>query len=442
MSEPARAGATPEQLEVGRSIHRFAEELYPICRSITGDGVRETLRRIAQRIPIDVHEVPSGTEVLDWTVPSEWNIRDAWVKNAAGERVIDFGQHNLHVVNYSVPIRERMTLAELEPHLHTLPDRPDWIPYRTSYYNETWGFCLSERQLQSLRAADRGEVYEVVIDSSLEPGHLTYGELLLPGDSDREIVLSSHICHPSLCNDNLSGVGIAVHLAQLLGELPHRHSIRFLFIPGTIGSITWLARNRERADRIAHGLTLVCLGDASPVTFKKTFGGEAELDRVVPRVLEESGVACDVIDFFPYGYDERQFNSPGFRLPFGSLLRGRHGEFPEYHTSGDDPSFVQPEHLAESFEIARRVVAALDANRRYRSLAPYAEPQLGKRGVYRAMGGESNPGELQMAILWMLSCADGEHDLIAVGERSGLGLDTLARAAEVLLEQALLEVVD
>lgn len=437
MAEPVRAVRSPEQLEVGRSIHRFARDLYPICRSITGDGVRETLRRIGERIPIEVHEVPSGTPVLDWTVPNEWNIDEAWVENASGERVIDFRQHNLHVVSYSTPVHARMSRAELEPHLHSLPDHPDWIPYRTSYYDETWGFCLSEHARQAL---PEGE-YEVRIASTLGPGHLTYGELLLPGESESEILLSSHVCHPSLANDNLSGLGIAVHLAQLLQEAPRHHSIRFLFIPGTIGSITWLARNRERVDRVAHGLTLVCLGDGSPITYKRTFGGDRAIDRVVPRVLADSGVPHDVIDFFPYGYDERQFNSPGFRMPVGSLLRGRHGEFAEYHTSGDSLEFVKPEHLAESFEVCRRIVEALDAHRCYRSLAPYAEPQLGKRGIYRAMGGASNPGDLQMATLWWLACADGEHDVSALAERSKLPLAVLAEAADILVEQGLLEPV-
>lgn len=431
-------GAPAASLDVGRSIHRFAEELYPICRSITGDGVRETLGRIAERIPIEIHEIPSGTEVLDWTVPREWNIRDAFIANADGERVVDFRAHNLHVVNYSVPVDARMSLKELRPHLHTLPDHPDWIPYRTSYYNETWGFCLSENQL---RALPDGE-YRVRIDSTLEPGALSYGELLLPGDSDREILISTHVCHPSLCNDNLSGVGIAVHLAQMLSEVPHRHSVRFLFIPGTIGSITWLARNRAGIERVAHGLTLVCLGDGSPITYKRTFGADRELDRVMPFVLEESGLPHDVIDFFPYGYDERQFNSPGFRMPVGSLLRGRHGEFPEYHTSADDPAFVRPEYLAESFGVVRRALEVLDRNRRYRSLAPFGEPQLGKRGIYRAMGGDSNPADLQMAILWVLACADGEHDLIEVTRRSGIGLDVVARAAAVLEEHDLVEAID
>jgi len=422
------------------SLYGLIEELYPLCRSITGDGVRETLRVIGRRLPIEVQvqEVPSGTPVLDWTVPREWNIRDAYVKNAAGERVIDFRAHNLHVLNYSVPIHTRMSLEALREHLHTLPEQPDWIPYRTSYYAESWGFCLSENQLRSL---PEGE-YEVLIDSSLEPGSLTYGELFLPGERDEEILFSTHVCHPSLCNDNLSGISLAVHLARALSESRRRYSYRFLFIPGTIGSITWLARNREIVPRIAHGLTLVCLGDRSKLTYKKTFGGDQAIDRVVPHVLGELGEDFDVIDFFPYGYDERQFNSPGFRMPVGSLMRGRHGEFPEYHTSADDLAFVSREKLADSFDVCRRIVDVLEGNRRYRSLSPWGEPQLGKRGIYKAVGGDRSPGELQMAILWLLACADGEHDLLAVARRSAVEFDLLRRAADLLIAHDLIEAVE
>ncbi len=423
---------------VADSLYGLMEELYPLCRSITGDGLRETLRVIGRRIAIEIHEVPSGTPVLDWTVPREWNIHDAFVKNAAGERVIDFRAHNLHVVNYSVPVRTRMSLEALREHLHTLPEQPDWIPYRTSYYAESWGFCLSENQLRSL---PEGE-YEVVIDSSLEPGSLSYGELFLPGEQEEEILFSTHVCHPSLCNDNLSGISLAVHLAQALSNSRRRYSYRFLFIPGTIGSISWLAGHREVVPRVTHGLTLVCLGDRSKLTYKKTFGGDQAIDRVVPHVLGERGEDFDVIDFFPYGYDERQFNSPGFRMPVGSLMRGRHGEFPEYHTSADDLAFVSREKLADSFDVCRRIVDVLEGNRRYRSLSPEGEPQLGKRGIYKALGGDRSPGELQMAILWLLACADGANDLLAVARRSGMEFDLLRRAADLLVTHDLIEATD
>jgi aminopeptidase-like protein len=418
----------------GGEIYALCEELYPICRSITGDGLRETLRIIARHLPIEVVEVPSGTPVLDWTVPPEWNVRDAYVADASGRRVIDFRRHNLHVVNYSTPIAARMPLAELRPHLHTLPDHPDWIPYRTSYYAESWGFCLTQRALDALPDGE----YEVRIDSTLAPGHLTYGELVLPGEIDDEILISTHVCHPSLADDNLSGIALSVFLARALqARGGRRHTFRFLYAPGTIGAITWLAKNRERAARIKHGLTLTCLGDAHPFTYKRTVAGRAAIDRAAAHVLGHVGLPHQMIDFFPYGYDERQYGSPGFRLPVGSLMRGRHGQFPEYHTSADNLSFISPERLAESAQVLSQIVGVVEGDRRYRNLQPYGEPQLGKRGLYRAMGGTSIP-DLQFAMLWVLNLSDGEHSLLDVAERSGLRFESIRAAADLLREHALL----
>jgi aminopeptidase-like protein len=295
------------------AMHRLVADLYPLCRSITGDGLRDTLRGVGRILPLTLREVPSGTRVFDWTVPPEWNIRDARVKSSRGARVIDFRRSNLHVVGYSVPVRARLSLAELKPHLHTLPDHPDWIPYRTSYYEEGWGFCLSHRELGALPEDE----YEVCIDSSLEPGHLTYGECVLPGTTAEEVLISCHVCHPSLCNDNLSGVVVAAFLGRALAARPHRYTYRFLFIPGTIGSITWLAHNEARVERIRHGLVLSCLGDVGRPTYKKSRRGDAEVDRVVHHVLAARGGAHAIVDFTPCGYDERLFCSPGFDLPVG-----------------------------------------------------------------------------------------------------------------------------
>ncbi len=418
----------------GGAIGALIEALYPICRSITGDGVRETLRIIGRHIPIEVTEVPSGTAVLDWTVPPEWNIRDAYVADAGGRRVIDFQRHNLHVVNYSIPVRARMSLAELRPHLHTIAAHPDWIPYRTSYYAESWGFCLTQRQLDGMGDGP----YDVVIDSTLAPGHLTYGELVLPGEIEDEILISSHVCHPSLADDNLSGVAIATLLAKALAARPRRrHTFRFVFAPGTIGAITWLARNRDRAARIKHGLTLTCLGDEHPFTYKRSVGGRAPIDRAAAHVLAQDGAAHQLIDFFPYGYDERQYGSPGFRLPVGSLMRGRHGMFPEYHTSADNLTFVSAEHLAESASIVSEILDVVDGDRRYRNLQPYGEPQLGKRGLYRAIGGTNIP-DLQMAMLWVLNQSDGETSLLLIAERSGIRFSVIQAAADLLRDHDLL----
>ena len=429
MPEAPRPAATPDS-----ELMELVRELYPICRSITGDGVRQTLAILGRYARLQASELPSGTPVLDWTVPREWNIKDAWIKNAAGERVVDFQRSNLHVVNYSAPVRGRFLLSELRPHLHSLPAQPEAIPYRTSYYDETWGFCLTQQQLEALPDGE----YDVCIDSSLEDGSLTYAEVVLPGESQQEILVSSHICHPSLANDNLSAVAICALLARELGQQSRRHyTLRFVFAPGTIGAIAWLAQNRQTAARIQHGLTLTCLGDGHPFTFKRTFSGQNVVDRVARLVLAASGHAHKLVDFFPYGYDERKYNSPGFRLPVGSLMRGRHGEFPEYHTSLDNLSFVHAERLGESYGVLRDILHTLDANRTYRNLQPFAEPQLGKRGLYRAVGGTNIPG-LQFAMLWVLSMSDGSHSLLDVVERSGLTFREVEAAASLLLEHQLL----
>ncbi len=418
---------------LGREIHAFVREAYPICRSITGDGVRRTLELVKRHAPIEVREVASGTEVFDWTVPPEWNVRDAWVKDARGERVIDFRRHNLHLLNYSVPIHRTMPLAKLREHLFTLPEKPDLIPYRTSYYRERWGFCLAHRQLESLEEGD----YEVFIDSTLEPGHLTWGELFLPGASEETVLVSTHLCHPSLANDNLSGIGVCAFLAAEVAKLERRFSYRFLFIPGTIGSITWLATNDAAARRVRHGLVAANLGHGD-FHYKRSRKGGAEVDRAVARVLEDSGQPYEIEDFSPYGYDERQYCSPGFDLAVGSLSRTPWGRYPEYHTSADNPDLVRPELLGASLERYLEVVRVLETDRRYRNLMPHCEPQLGKRGLYPSIGGAAGQ-EKQLALLWVLNQSDGGHSLLDVAERSGMRYAAILEAAEALLEAGLLE---
>ena len=327
-----------------------------------------------------------------------------------------------------------MSLAELRPHLHALPDHPDWIPYRTSYYAETWGFCLRQRQLDALTDGE----YEVCIDATLSPGHLSYGELVLAGDSSDEILLSTHVCHPSLCNDNLSSIAVATALARELAARPRRRwTYRFIFAPGTIGAIAWLAQHRDVVPRIHAGMTLTCLGSAHPFTYKQTLGADAEIDRAAALVLRDRDPADQVIAFFPYGYDERQYNSPGFRAPVGSLMRGRHGMFPEYHTSADDLAFVSAERLVESLAVVRAIIDVLEGNRRYRNLAPDGEPQLGKRGLYRATGGTAIP-DLNLAMLWVLTLSDGKHGLLDIAERARLPFATIRVAADHLRDASLL----
>lgn len=421
-------------LKSGRDLYDFSAELYPICRSITGAGVRDTLARIRERIPLTVHEVPTGTPVFDWTIPMEWSIRDAYIKDRFGRRLVDFHASNLHVVGYSVPIHQQMRLSDLRPHLFSLPDHPDWIPYRTSYYKETWGFCVTQRQLERF---DDGEEYEVCIDSALAPGSLTYGECMLDGEESDEVLIACHVCHPSLCNDNLSGLVVATALAQELQHRPRRYSYRFLFVPGTIGSITWLSRNESVVDRIRHGLVLACIGDAGPFTYKQSRRGNAEIDQTVAHVLSEADVKHRIDPFSPYGYDERQFCSPGFNLPVGCLMRSPHGEFPEYHTSADNLDVISPETLAESFSIALAVLETLERNRTYLNLNPKCEPQLGKRGLYRAIG--ATGASREMALLWVLNLSDGSHSLLDISRRSKLPFAAIRDAALALHDHGLLQ---
>lgn len=418
---------------VGSDMHRFMAELYPICRSITGDGLRETLRRIGEHIPLEIHEVPTGTEVLDWTVPKEWNIRDAYIKGPSGERVVDFHEHNLHVVGYSVPVDVRMPLSDLKGHIHTLPDRPDLIPYRTSYYSDAWGFCMQDERLRQLPDGE----YEVRIDSTVEPGSLSYGEVHLPGEIEDEVLISSHCCHPSLANDNLSGIALATWLAEHLQGLPHRYSYRFLFVPGTIGPITWLAQNEDLVHRIEHGLVVTGVGDPGPFTYKRSRRGNAPIDRAAVHVLEHSGRPHRIVDFSPYGYDERQYCSPGFDMAVGSLTRTPHGEYPVYHTSGDDLEFVRPDALTESLGIYLRILDVLEKDDAYLNLQPKGEPQLGRRGLYPSVGAQGVAPEL-MTRLWVLNLSDGRHTLLDIAERAGMPFEAVRDAARLLADAGLL----
>jgi len=424
---------TIDLAKAGAELYALARELYPVCRSITGDGIRETLRTIRREIPLQIHEVRSGTKVFDWEVPKEWNIRDAYIKDASGRRIVDFHEHNLHVVNYSVPVQAEISLEELQPHLHSLPDHPDRIPYRTSYYQENWGFCVSDKIRQTLNESK----YEVGIDSTLANGHLSYGEFYLEGRSRDEVLISVHACHPSLANDNLSGVVVATALAKILMEHERRYSYRFLFIPGTIGAITWLALNRETASRVRHGLVLTCVGDAGGFHYKKSRRGMAEIDRVMAQVLRHSGEPFQILDFSPYGYDERQYCSPGFDLPVGCLMRSVWGTFPEYHTSADNLDFIHPEKLAGSLQLSASAVRVLEADRRYINQNPFCEPQLGKRGLYRSTGGESISEQVN-ARLWVLNFSDGKNSLLDIAERSGLPFGSIQSAARVLQDSGLL----
>ena len=425
---------TDDCLPLARRAFDLVRDLYPICRSITGDGVRATLARVNQEVPLEVTEVPSGTPILDWHVPYEWNIRDAYVSDRSGRRVIDFRRHNLHVLGYSTPVRARMTLAQLRPHLFTDPQRPEVIPYRTSYWKENWGFCLSHRQLTDL--AD--DEYDVCIDSTLTPGSLTYAECLVPGESAQEFLISTHVCHPSLANDNCSGIAVAALLAAELRARKPRLSYRFLFVPVTIGAIAWLARHRDHLARVRAGLVIGLLGDAAALTYKRSRRGNTEVDHIASRVVRELDPSARVVDFSPYGYDERQYCSPGFDMPIGRLTRSSNEGYPEYHSSGDDLQLIQPNALAGSLLALMRIIERVDSNRIYCNRSPHGEPRLGRHGLFRSTGGRS-PGEFEHALLWMLNQADGTHGVQDVAACSGLDAATLQQAAEALVAAGLLE---
>ncbi|MFQ5470218.1 MAG: DUF4910 domain-containing protein [Gammaproteobacteria bacterium] len=423
--------------EVGAEMYALIERLYPICRSITGDGVRKTLDIIKEQIPIEIHEVRSGTAVFDWTVPKEWNINDGWIKTISGEKVVDFKECNLHVLNYSVPVQRKVSLNELKTHIFTLPDKPDWIPYRTSYYQENWGFCMSHAEFEKLQATQ----YEVFIDSELKDGYLSYGEYYKRGESEDEVLLSCHVCHPSLCNDNLSGIALAVQLAKVLEKTHTHYSYRILFIPGTIGSITWLSLNEQKVNNIKHGLVVVCVGDNGKFTYKKSRQDNSEIDKIVLNILNRTESDYNVIEFYPYGYDERQYCSPGFDLPVGSLSRSTHGAYPEYHTSADDLSLVKAESLNESYRKYLLVLDAVENNASYLNLNPKCEPQLGKRGLYNNVGAKKDKPVDTMAMLWVLNLSDGNHSLLDISERSGYTFDDIKRAAHALQKANLLRQV-
>jgi aminopeptidase-like protein len=432
-------GFLHEQLvteDIGEEIFAFVAEIYPICRSITGRGVRETLRAIGAHIKLEVHEVPTGTAVFDWVIPREWNIRDAYIRNERGEKILDFAQSNLHVMGYSVPVQQRISLAQLKQHVYTLPDQPDLIPYRTSYYAEDWAFCMPHRLLESLR----DETYEVFIDSSLTDGYLTYGEYLHQGETRDEFLLSAHVCHPSLANDNCSGVALLTHLAKRMAGLRTRYSYRFLFAPGTIGAITWLARNEEDSQRIKHGLIVSMVGDGGGPTYKKSRRGGTTIDRAVVHTIRHSGLTPTVLDFSPYGYDERQYCSPGFNLPVGLFQRSKFGEIPEYHTSADNLDFIAPNHLALSYRLIAETLDVVENDAVYCSTMPKCEPQLGRRGLYGMVGGDKNAAAANMAMLWILNLSDGLHSLLDIAERANLPFAVIRRTAQLLQHNGLLAI--
>jgi aminopeptidase-like protein len=423
-----RLGAA-DLADVGARMMAMMRELYPVCRSITGSGVRETLRQVSRVAPLTITEVPTGTPVFDWTVPKEWSITEAYLEHESGQRFAEFGRSNLHVVNYSAPIDVRLKLEELLPRIYTLPAHPEWVPFRSSYYKEDWGFCMSERERSGLPAGQ----YRAVIRSELRDGALTLGEFVHRGRTDDEVLLFAHTCHPSLCNDNLSGIVVAAQLAAFLSQRNTRHSYRVVFAPATIGSISWLALNEQRLNKIRHGLVLAMLGDCSPFHYHPTLGGIAVIDRAARLVFRDFYPDATMLRYSPWGFDERQFNSPGVRLPVGRIGRALTGQYPQEHTSADSLDLMSEAALAESWLACLRMFEILEQDRLYTNLSPKGEPQLGRRGLYRATGGHyDGVADRQMGLLWLLNQSDGHTSLLEIAERSGLPFGLLARCAQEL----------
>lgn len=428
---------SPDDVRAGEEMHRLATELFPICRSITGNGVRETLKILGAHVPLTIHEVPSGTKVLDWTVPPEWNIRDAYVLDDRGERIIDFQKSNLHVVAYSAPVNKTVTLAELQQHLFSLEDQPDAVPYITSFYEEFWGFCLSHRQRMQLKEGN----YRVVVDSEFSNGSLTYGELVIPGSSRREVFLSTYICHPSMANNELSGPVVATYLAKWVARAPRRYTYRFIFIPETIGSITYLSSHAETLKaNVAAGFNLTCIGDDRAYSFLPSRNGSTLADRVALNVLTHSHPDFIRYTFLDRGSDERQYCSPGVDLPVVSIMRSKYREFPEYHTSLDDLHFVTPSGLAGGYGAVRDCLALLEQNRVYRATC-LGEPQLGRRGLYPRFGTKESHDQVK-EMLDLLVYADGTNDLIALSDLTRVPVARLLPIVDQLLAEGLLKAVE
>ena len=413
-------------------LFSHAEKLFPILRSITGEGIRETLFYAAEKTRnFKLTDIPSETKVLDWIIPDEWNLKSAKIKNIKEEVLVDVANSSLHIMQYSTAYHGYVSRDVLMQHVFTLPDQSDLIPYKTSYYKKNWGFCISENQKKKLVDPE----YYVEIDASLKPGNLTYGEVLIPGETEEEIFFSIHCCHPSLANDNLSSFAIALELIRALQTIPHlRFSYRFVFVPGTIGAIAWLSNNFENCRKIRNGLVLSCLGDSGDITYKKSRNEKSSTNHYLQWLIDQQGKG-QVLEFEPYGYDERQYCSPGFNLPVGCLMRSPNGTFPEYHTSADNLDFIKPEYLLESFKFIAKFISLVENDVFPISKFPYGEPQLGRRGLYPSSSGDvSNAQDVpsQMSILWVLNLADGEHSLFDMIVRSGKSFSSILSTVDLL----------
>ena len=421
-----------------QQMYGLMRELFPICRSITGDGVRRTLQRIGQEIPLTFKSYPSGMKCFDWEIPDEWNIRSAVIRDSNGRTIVDFKNNNLHVVSYSEPIDGLFSLDQLKSHIFTIPAKPSVIPYITSYYKKQWGFCMSHDNFLSMSDG----IYHVTIDADLAPGELNIAEAIIPGRSAKEVLLSSYICHPSMANDALSGVVLTVQLYKELSKQgDNYYGYRFLFLPETIGSIVYLYDHKDIIkERLHSGLVVTCVGDKGRFNYKRSRRGASTIDRVVENVLKNSGYKYQIRDFWPDGgSDERQYCSPGFNLPIGSLMRSVYGEFEEYHTSLDNLDFIDQQSLLESLNLYLMVMEALQINASYLNTNPFCEPQLSKRGLYHAWGAVKEKSEQIKKMMWLLNYSDGEHELVDISDRMGFGILDMKESLGHLMNASLLE---
>jgi aminopeptidase-like protein len=420
-------------------IEKYFDRLWPITRSLTGNGNRESLRILSEIIDLKITEVPSGTQCFDWNVPPEWNIKEAWIKDSKGNKIVDFSENNLHILGYSEPFQGKLSFEELKSHLYTLPDQPDLIPYLTSYYKRRWGFCLTHNQFLQL---DQNETYEVFINSSLDDnGSMTIGEAVIKGKSDKEIMFSTYICHPSLASNELSGPLVSAFIYSKLKEQKElKYTYRFIFVPETIGSIYSLSVKGEHWKKhLKAGFVITCIGDDGKFTYKRSRIGNSLPDRAVEMILNQTETEFNIVDFFPSGSDERQYCSPGFNLPVGSLMRTMYGKYHEYHTSADNKDYVSFEAMEKSVQKYLDVIELLEKNEKYINKMPYCEPQLGKRGLYPTLGSQKGTEDFVKAMMWILNLADGTNDLITISGKSKIPAKDLFPVVDKLIANGILE---
>jgi aminopeptidase-like protein len=421
-----------------QKLESYFDRLWPITRSLTGNGNRESLKILSEIIPLHVQEIPSGTQCFDWTVPPEWNVREAWIKDEKGNKVIDFKSNNLHLLGYSVPVDGWLTYQELAPHIYTLPDQPELIPYLTSYYKERWGFCMAH---QDFLALDQNARYQVRIDSELDPeGSMTIADAFLRGESEKEIFFSSYICHPSMANNELSGPLVTAFIYDQLKNKKLKYSYRFIFVPETIGSIYYLSEFGEHLrNQLEAGFVVTTIGDKGNFSYKRSRRGNALPDRAVELILKQTEQQFHIENFFPTGSDERQYCSPAFNLPVGSLMRTRYAKYKEYHTSGDNKDFICFAAMQKSVEKYLEVIDLIENNNFYVNTMPFCEPQLGKRGLYPSLGSQKDTAQAIDAMMWVLNLADGSRDLIDIIKASNHDYRTIISTVATLEKNGLLE---